>query len=61
MRHLTGFDSEQGHGYISRPLTRTEMQFFSYTLDEREAIEVCQFFCVNGQVLFLMLDSISFR
>jgi len=38
MRQLTGFDSEQGHGFISRPLTRTEMQFFSYTLDEREAV-----------------------
>ena|SRR5208282_5684497 len=38
MRHLKGFDSEQGHGYVSRPLTRTEMQFFSYTRDEREAI-----------------------
>jgi hypothetical protein len=42
MRHLKGFDSEQGHGYVSRPLTRTEMQFFSYTLDEREAIALAQ-------------------
>jgi hypothetical protein len=38
MRHPTGAASEQGHGYISRSLTRTEMQFFSYTLDEREAV-----------------------
>ncbi len=42
MRHLTGFDSEQDHGYVSRPLTRTEMLFFSYTLDEREAIALAQ-------------------
>ncbi len=26
------------HRQCSRPLTRTEMQFFSYTEDEREAI-----------------------
>jgi len=42
MRHLKGFDSEQGHGYVSRPLTRTEMQFFSFTLDERQAIALAQ-------------------
>jgi hypothetical protein len=42
MRHLKRFDSEQGHGYVSRPLTRTEMQFFAYTLDEREAIALAK-------------------
>lgn len=42
MRHLKGFDREQGHGYVSRPLTRTEMQFFSFTLDERQAIALAQ-------------------
>jgi hypothetical protein len=42
MRHLRGFDSEQGHGYVSRPLTRTEMQFFSFTLDERQAIALAK-------------------
>ncbi len=56
MRNLTGFDSEQGHGYISRPLTRTEMQFFSYTLDEREAIALANVCTLPAEATYAQIE-----
>ena len=56
MRHLKGFDSEQDHGIVSRPLTRTEMQFFSFTLDEHEAIALAQVCTLPADASYAVIE-----
>jgi len=56
MRHLTGAASEQDHGTVFRPLTRTEMQFFSYTLDEREAIALANVCTLPAEATYAQIE-----